>query len=179
MIPPVGSPHVAKGEPMSPVRRNAFYFVTASFLIPLLATAISLAAEPDGKPAPYETVRERGRVVWAAEAMERLHGVTSGEEASQRVLALETRDGRLLPLVEDVRGRAFRNDERLRKMEIELEARRRRGSPFLQVIRTYEIKEGRKFELDYWCEICSIALYELKPCDCCQGPLELRRREVK
>jgi hypothetical protein len=146
-----------------------------------IAVRAALAAEEAAPAAQgkYETVVERGRVVWAAEAMERKHGVTSGDDAKDRVLALETADGRLLPLMEDVRGRAFRKDERLRKMDLELEARRFLGAPFLQVIRTYEVEDGRKYELDYWCEICSIALYELKPCDCCQGPLELRRREVK
>jgi hypothetical protein len=146
-----------------------------------LGALTSLLAEEEraDSAAKYETVSERGRVVWLAEAMEKKHGVTGVDEAKDRVIALETGDGRLLPLVEDVRGRAFRKDDRLRKMDLELEARRFEGSPFLQVIRTFEIKDGRKLELDYWCEICSIALYELKPCDCCQGPLELRRREVK
>jgi hypothetical protein len=117
-------------------------------------------------------------VVWLAEAMERKHGVTSVPEAKDRVLALETANGRLLPLVEDVRGRSFRRDERLRKMDLEVEARAFQDSPFLQVIRLYELKDGRKYELDYWCEICAIAMYELKACDCCQGPIELRRREA-
>jgi hypothetical protein len=137
------------------------------------------ADEPSGeKTASPRTVTERGRVVWLAEAMERKHGVTSVPEANDRVLALETVDGRLLPLVEDVRGRGFRRDERLRKMDLEIEARAFPDSPFLQVIRLYELKEGHKYELDYWCEICAIAMYELKPCDCCQAPIELRRREV-
>ena len=153
--------------------------VAAPLLV--LAMAVFLIADEPAKDSapPHETVVERGRVVWLAKAMEGKHGVTSVDEAKERVIALAAGGGRLLPLIEDVRGRAFRKDDRLRKMDLELEARRFRRSPFLQVIRTYEIKDGRKYELDYWCEICSIALYELKPCDCCQGPLELRRREVK
>jgi hypothetical protein len=152
---------------------------SAAMLV-LAITVFLVADEPANEAAvPHEKVVERGRIVWLAEAMERKFGATSVDEAKDRVIALETNDGRLLPIVEDVRGRAFRRDDRLRKMELELEARCFAGSPFLQVIRTYEIKDSGKYELDYWCEICSIALYELKPCDCCQGPLELRRREVK
>jgi hypothetical protein len=163
-----------------PIAESQLRRFAAAILLGLVVLASIAAEEPAPQSAAkYETVVERGRVVWAAEAMERRHGVTSGDDAKDRVLALETADGRLLPLIEDVRGRAFRKDERLRKMELELEARRFQGSPFLQVIRTYEIKDGRKYEIDYWCEICSIALYELKPCDCCQGPLELRRTEAK
>jgi hypothetical protein len=136
-------------------------------------------SEPASPAAKYETVTVQGRVVWLAEAMERRYGVTTGPEAEKYVQVLETPEGHLLPLVEDVRGRSFRKDDRLRAMEVELLARRYEGAAFLQVIRIFEIKDGSKLEIDYWCDICSIAMYELKPCDCCQGEIELRRREVK
>jgi hypothetical protein len=129
--------------------------------------------------APYASDSVRGRVVWLAEAMAEKHGVTVVPEAEKRVLALETTENELLPLVEDVRGRGFRRDERLRKMDVELLVRRFDDAPFAQIIRVYEIKDGRKYEIDYWCEICAIAMYELKAGDGCQGPIELRRREVK
>ncbi|MBW3597893.1 MAG: hypothetical protein KY475_11540 [Planctomycetes bacterium] len=127
----------------------------------------------------HESETLRGRVVWLFEAMGEEHGVTVVPEAEKRVIALQTTDGRLVPIVEDVRGRGFRRDERLRKMGVELLVRRFDDSPFAQVIRLYEIKDGSRYELDYWCDICAIAMYELKHCDCCQGPIELRRREVK
>ena len=52
------------------------------------------------------------------------------------------------------------------------------GSPMLQVIQVFETRAEGKFELDYWCEICAIAMFELKDCECCQGPIELRARKV-
>jgi len=64
-------------------------------------------------------------------------------------------------------------------MEVELVARRYAISPLVQVIRVFEIAPDGKFELDYWCEICSIAMFEKKDCECCQGPVELRRRKVE
>jgi hypothetical protein len=145
--------------------------------------ALGASAKADEKDASRslperESVTERGKVVWLADAMARRHDVKIVPEARESVQVLETADGRLLPLVEDIRGRSFRRDERLRAMEVELLARRFEGAPFLQIIRIYEVKDGRRFEIDYWCEICAIALYELKPCDCCQGPIELRRREA-
>ncbi len=95
-----------------------------------------------------------------------------------RVLAFETADGELYPLAEDIRGRGFRRDERLRGIEMELLVRRYHGAPVVQVIRAFERTDHGKLELDYWCEICAIAMFELKPCDCCQGDIELRRRPV-
>jgi hypothetical protein len=94
------------------------------------------------------------------------------------VLALEADDGRLYPLVEDIRGRAFRRDARLREERVELLARQHRGSPAIQIIRVMALRDDGKYELDYWCEICAITIYELKPCDCCQGPIELRARRI-
>jgi hypothetical protein len=111
--------------------------------------------------------------------MLRLSGVKCVDEARERSLALETADGHLLPLLEDVRGRGFRNDPRLRSYELELIVRRYRSSPFLQTLRVYSIEKDGKFELDYWCDVCAIAMYELKPCECCQGDTEFRRRLVR
>lgn len=144
------------------------------------------AGGPSGEPAPaaenpprfvVETVR--GRVVFLGDAMQRLVGVKTVDEARERTLALETPDGQLLPLLEDIRGRGFRNDPRLRSYDLELIVRRYRGSPFLQALRVYSVERSGKFELDYWCDVCAIAMYELKPCECCQGDTEFRRRPVR
>jgi hypothetical protein len=142
----------------------------------LLLGAVSL---PAAEPPAFELATLRGRVVYQNEALAEKFGIASVEEAKERTLALQTADGQLVPLVEDVRGRAFRADERLRKAEVELLVRRYRGSPALQVIRVFEVAKDGKFELDYWCDICAIAMFELKPCDCCQGDTVLRRRRAE
>ncbi|MCA9207171.1 MAG: hypothetical protein KDA55_02400 [Planctomycetales bacterium] len=122
------------------------------------------------------SARLTGRVVYLAEALQKLHGVKTVDEARQNTLALQTDDDQLIPIVEDVRGRAFRRDDRLRKMRVELLVRRYEGVPAVQIIRVFELTDEGRFELDYWCDICAIAMFELKACDCCQGPIELRRR---
>ncbi len=150
--------------------------------ISLLASGSLLcAAEPEPAelvPAQHELVVLRGRVIFLAEALQKRFGVTTVPEARERILALADTEGILHPLVEDTRGRGFRSDERLRNVELELWARRHKGSPLLQVIRVFAVKPDGRYELDYWCEICAIAMFELKECDCCQGPIELRERKV-
>ena len=141
----------------------------------LLLCAGSRAAADD---SPFELQTHRGKVVYLAEALQRLHGIKSVDEAKERTLAVETADGVLIPLVEDVRGRAFRVDPRLREMQVELLLRKFKGSPAGQVIRVYELTKEGKFEIDYWCDVCSIAMYELKVCECCQGDIALRRTKV-
>lgn len=134
---------------------------------------------PPSAKLKYANHTLRGRVVWTSDALSRRFGVKSVPEAAERQLALETAEGEIHPLVEDYRGRAFRADERLRGVDVELLVRKYEGSPLVQVIQVYFIKKGRKYEVDYWCDICSIAMYELKACDCCQGPIELRQRPVE
>ncbi len=151
--------------------------VTAARVHAILAHPASSAASPVSPSLP-DTVLLRGRVVWAAEALERLHGIRTVPESSEYQLALETDAGDLHPLVEDIRGRAFRRDARLRGMDAELLVRRHKGSPLVQVIQVFELTTNGRSELDYWCEVCAIAMFELKACDCCQGPIELRKRPV-
>jgi hypothetical protein len=119
----------------------------------------------------------RGRVVWLAEVLES-RGARSVPDARQRTLALETDQGELIPILEDSRGHAFRADDRLRKMEVELLARRLPGTSVVQIIQVVEVTKNGRFEVDYWCDVCAIAMFELKPCDCCQGEIELRRRPL-
>ena len=144
-------------------------------------------AEPPGnrvatgqksKPA-YTTRILRGRVVWLAEALARRFNIVQVPEAARKSLAIETHDGSLIPLAEDVRGRGFRRDLRLRKMDLELMVRIYDRSPVAQIVRVYSLEKERKFEVDYWCDICAIAMYELKPCECCQAEIELRKRPAR
>ncbi len=137
------------------------------------------ADETPAEQTKYVTKTLRGRVVWLNEALARRHGVKTVPEAAERVLALETADGQLFPIVEDIRGRSFRRDKRLRNIDVELPVRQYEGSPFVQVIQIFAVKKDGKYELDYWCEICAIAMFELKACDCCQADIELRSRKVK
>lgn len=127
----------------------------------------------------YRLETIRGRVVWFGDALQR-RGIRTVPESQERVLVLETNDGQLVPLLEDIRGRAFRVDERLRQLpDCELLVRRYVGIPAVKIVQVFSHEEGRKLELDYWCEICAITMFELKACDCCQGDIELRRRVVK
>ncbi|MBC7855979.1 MAG: hypothetical protein IAF94_21325 [Pirellulaceae bacterium] len=137
----------------------------------------SLADEKPAAPK-FTTETLRGRVVFLPEALEKKYGVKSVTEAKEAALALQDDAGKLHPLVEDVRGRAFRVDKRLRDIKVELLVRRYQDSPVVQIIGVYELAKDGRFEVDYWCSVCAIAMYELKECECCQGETELRKRKA-
>ena len=153
-----------------------------TFAIALLALAREedqSAIEKEDSPRPkYQTISLPGRFVWLSEALKRQFGITTVPEAKERGLALETTDRQVIPIVEDVRGRAFRNDERLREMDVELLVRRYLRSPVVQIVRIYERTDDGKFLIDYWCDVCAIVMFEAGPCSCCQDDNRLRRRRV-
>lgn len=114
-----------------------------------------------------------GKVVLLPEALKR-RGIKSNAEMKDQVV-LETDSGELIPLVSDWRGRAFFQDERLRNRRVDLVGTRRPGVPYLQVLMVFTFDEqGVRQYTDYWCDICSIPMYEIKPCDCCQADIRLR-----
>jgi hypothetical protein len=145
----------------------------------LITRLVAVQAQPpSAAPSPYVTEVAVGKVVFLAEAMEQATGARAVPEARQRVLALQTSAGNYIPLLEDVRGRAFRTDQRLRQMQVKLWLRRYAGFPLAQILRVVEVTPDGEFEIDYWCDVCAIALFEQKECDCCQGPVVLRRRKL-
>ncbi len=161
----------------------------------LLALAWSLAQEPAATPKADkpdstttsaakgnsatkdkdETPKElfSGKVVLLQEALKR-RGVKAADEfKAQAVLELD--GGELIPIVPDWRGRAFFQDERLRDRKVDLVGSRQKAAPYLQVQMVFVFDEkGARQYMDYWCDICSIAMYEMKPCDCCQEEIRLR-----
>jgi hypothetical protein len=137
--------------------------------------ACVVAAEPQPR---HVTESLRGKVFWTAEALQERFGIESDPDSAESSVSLVTREGKVYPIVKDSRGRAFMVDGRLRNRDMELVVRRYEGSPFIQVLGIYTIKENRKYALDYWCDICAIIMYELKECECCQGPTRLREELV-
>ena len=155
-------------------------FNLKSSLFVLIAALVTIPSFAEDKLAAPKFTKEtlRGRVVFLAEALEKKYGIKSVTEAKQAALALQDDVGRLHPLVEDIRGRAFRVDKRLRDIPVELLVRRYVDSPAVQIIGVYELAKDGRFEIDYWCSVCAIAMYELKECECCQGEIELRKRKA-
>ena len=114
-----------------------------------------------------------GKVVMLQEALKR-RGVKALDEFKSQVV-LESDDGELIPIVPDWRGRAFYQDERLRNRRVDLVGTRQKAAPYLQVLMIFVFDDqGTRQYMDYWCDVCSIPMYEIKPCDCCQMEIRLR-----
>ncbi len=135
---------------------------------------------PPAEPTPPKPKKQllRGEVLLVPDALKEL-GVKAYKEELEEQVALLTPDKELLPILPDWRGRAFFQDERLRNRKVELIGYRKPGLPYLQVLSIYTFdEEGQRQMTDYWCDICSIPMYEIKPCDCCQQSIRLRFRPM-
>jgi hypothetical protein len=134
------------------------------------------SADPPANEEEPERLVLSGKVVLLADALKK-RGIKSYAEETKGQVVLRTRTGELVPIVADWRGRAFYQDERLRNRPVDLIVHRRRGVPWVQVLSIYTFDEaGVRSITDYWCDICAIPMYEIKDCECCQGPTRLRQR---
>lgn len=152
---------------------SCFGFRTSNFWT-LAALVLFCGAEPPTEPPAPPKQLFRGEVLKLPEALQRLKVKAYPEELKDQV-ALLTPDKEIIPLLPDWRGRAFYQDEELRDRPVELIGYRRPGVPFLQVLTVYTFdKDQVRHYTDYWCDICAIPMYEIKPCDCCQQEIRLR-----
>jgi hypothetical protein len=69
-------------------------------------------------------------------------------------------------------------DERFRKHTLILEGRAFPGTRIAEVTRIVWLRDGKAFEVFYWCEVCAIRTASPGPCACCQGAVELRETAV-
>lgn len=136
---------------------------------------------PDASEAdesPFQMLKLTGQVVPFREAIEKRLGVRlEGKEADQ-LLALETEDGRLLTILPTTSSRIFYLDPQMQRRPVRVTARVYEQSDGLQVIDVHTLKDGKLFEVYYWCGICSIKSYARRPCECCQEPVELREEPI-
>lgn len=155
-------------------RNKPARFLRSCFSI-TTALCLLVGAEPtEDTPPPPKKQLFRGEVVKTTDALKRLKVKAYPQELKEQV-ALLTADNEIIPILPDWRGRAFYQDERLRDRKVELIGYRRPGVPYLQVLTVYTYdKDGARNYTDYWCDICAIPMYEIKPCDCCQQEIRLR-----
>ena len=70
-------------------------------------------------------------------------------------------------------------DERFRRRTLRITGRRFPGTTLCELSRFQWFKEGKLFDVYYWCEVCSIRGVNPGPCACCQGKVELREAEAQ
>ena len=90
---------------------------------------------------------------------------------------IETAGGKTYTVAGDEFTRAQMADPLLKGRELELEGRFA-GPGHFEAARIFTVKEGKRFKVTYWCDICSIRTHMPGRCMCCQAPTELQELPV-
>jgi hypothetical protein len=124
-------------------------------------------------PAPRTSVW-RGRVICLTEEMERRYGVTPDCEHRGHLYALRDAKGDFHPFLPTDTAAAIYLDDRFRTRELQVTARAFPELSLIEVIKLQSWRDGRLYDLDYYCEVCNISTHKPGPCDCCQDPVQFR-----
>jgi len=65
------------------------------------------------------------------------------------------------------------NDIRVRQRELQISARLHAGDR-LELIKVQSIKEGKLYDIFYYCDVCNIKSYAPGLCPCCRNELEFK-----
>jgi len=141
-------------------------------MVPAVFLLLGLIGAAPEKPVE---IKVRGEVVCLAEEVQRLHGVQI-PPVHEHLIGIRAEDGRLFTLLKTSTSAFLFTDSRFRGRSLVLTGRTFPPSGLLEVTRTDWIREGKVYEVYYWCEVCSIRTMDPGPCACCQGPVELRER---
>lgn len=68
---------------------------------------------------------------------------------------------------------AMFTDIRVRQRDLQVTAQLHAGGQ-LEIINVQSIKEGKLYNIYYFCELCNIKAYAPGPCPCCRNELEFR-----
>ena len=118
-----------------------------------------------------EEIQLRGRIVCLAEEMHRLHQ-TSLPTGHEHLYGFRTNEGTYYTLLRTRTSEALFADKRLHERELIVRGRVLPNTQILDAIPIGSVRDGRHYELYYWCTVCAIKTVIPGPCMCCQDDVE-------
>ena len=144
-------------------------------LVSTLITAIVLSTPlraTHARVADQALIVVRGRVVCLDSAGRPLNSLFACDETN-RSFGFSTKDGKLYKFLPADAMTAMFTDMRVRQRDLQITARLRAGDQ-LELIKVQSVKEGKLYDIFYFCEVCNIRAYAPGPCPCCRNELEFR-----
>jgi hypothetical protein len=133
-----------------------------------------VSQQPAGAAEEYKEITVRGRIICVDGSGRRLTG--EGEcDLHKQKLGFAAADGKVFMFWrEDTLG-AMLADPRVSKHLLQLIARLHLNNQ-LETIRIQAVREGKLYDLYYFCHVCNITAYAPGPCPCCYQELEFIER---
>lgn len=149
------------------------------FRLPLLLAALLLApffspvAAQQGKATDsMKRITLRGRAVCLDESDKPLDPKHDCNHPASRFGFLTT-DGKLYAFVPEDALTAMFTDRRVRERELQIAALLH-SKDQLELVKLQSVKNGKLYDLYFFCEVCTITAYGPGPCSCCYAELEFR-----
>jgi hypothetical protein len=92
--------------------------------------------------------------------------------SAEQPLGFVTNEGKKFEVSGDFISNAQLRDPQLLEREWELVGSTQPDGHF-EIVKQFTIKDGKRYRVTYFCEICNITTYEPGRCMCCQGPTDL------
>jgi rubrerythrin len=114
----------------------------------------------------------KGRVVCLDESGNQRDALFGCDERTSR-FGIVDKDAKLHSFDPADTSTAVFTDARVRTRELQVTARLN-AKKLLEIIKVQSIREGKLYDIYYFCEICNIRAYTPGPCPCCQKELEFK-----
>jgi hypothetical protein len=147
------------------------FSLLATFVFPPSAPATTLGSISQQREGHTLAVI-RGRAVCLDSGGREVKGLFGCSETGSR-FGFASIDGKLYKFLPTDTMTAVFSDSRVRQRELQLTARLHDGGQ-LEIIKVQSIKEGKLYDIFYFCDICSITAYTPGLCPCCRNELEFR-----
>lgn len=154
------------------MKRSVILIIIALICLPPFA---SLAASAQDNPTSHPAlVVLRGHVV-CLDAKGRKLDILFGCNDATRFAILD-KEGALHPVSPADPNAAIFTDSRVRQRELQVTAQLN-DKQLLEIIQVQSIRDGKLYDIYYFCEICNIRTYAPGLCPCCRNELEFRETQ--
>ena len=136
-----------------------------------LVLSVSSSASFDGG----EFVVAKGRVVCLESTGRPNDSLFACAEPNAR-FGLASREGKLYKFLSTDPMTPVFTDARVRERELQVTGRLV-GADQLEIIKVQSIKDGKLYDIYYFCELCNIKAYTPGLCPCCRNELEFRETQ--
>jgi len=149
-----------------------------TILLPAIAVATTndlprnAKASPTASTAAIQLVQIRGKVICLPEEMHQLYQAAL-PTGHPHLYGFKTEDRNYYTLLRTKFSEALFADPRFREKQLLLKGRIFPDTRVFEVTTIRSIREGRVYDLYYYCDVCDIQAVAPGLCECCQGATEL------
>src|SRR5215813_3040543 len=141
--------------------------------VPASVLAVTLGSGNWNSQNPQLTV-VRGRAACLNSAGREVESPFGCTETGSR-FGFASQDGKLYKFLPTDTMTTVFTDTRVRQRQLQLTARLHDGDQ-LEIIKVQSIKEGKIYDIYYFCDVCRITSYTPGLCPCCRNEMEFREK---